>query len=373
MAQFISLQFYQPKIVLLYGFLISSFYVVMTNNQDVLKAMGSTGRSFYMDSSMHDRSGCDDKALSGTSDKDAIRQFRDKLKLEKLIGNGDVSYGFGVKYQNKEMIAKVATDKDLFYSDIEIGIFEELNKPPSIPNIPQLQLAIRSMPNPFADNDANTTNPISYLVGLGVDKKNAKKLVMKRRISVMVMEVLKGRRKPEDLEEVQRMMKSMLETMEFVHSRNIMHCDLHDGNYFWDGDKVYMFDWNGGFRYKPGKVKIHYPRTPKHLFPPEAKDDESAVHTSVYAFDMYSIGRIMKIKLKDCCGITFQNIQNTALEVETRKKSRDATTLNGALAYELAAHMMHSDPYQRPNATEALQHVFFQRTIPKKKNRNTHR
>mgnify|MGYP003314783174 CR=1 FL=1 len=35
---------------------------------------------------------------------------------------------------------------------------------------------VNGMPNPFADNDANTTNPISYLVGLGVDKKNAKKL-----------------------------------------------------------------------------------------------------------------------------------------------------------------------------------------------------
>jgi serine/threonine protein kinase len=394
-------KFHPPKSILLYVFLVPAFYGVTVRNRDVLKELGSTERHRFVASSMnHQRGGgnndSSDHTFRDNSDQAETLLFRENLEIVKLIGSGDVSYAFEARYQNRTAIAKVATDSDLYYSDIEIGIFHELNVAPSIPNIPQLQLAIRSMPNPFANNPS-VNSSISYIVDdLGLKQSNAESLVMKRRISVMVMDFLKGNRQPKDLEEVQRLMKSLLETMEFVHSRNIMHCDLHQWNYHWDGGKIYLFDWNGAFRYKPNKVWIHYPRTPKHLFPPEALVNTSAVHTSVYAFDVYSMGILMKKLLSSCCGITFKMLQaaarNAMEEIEEMDEpTKMATTvtfgdntpqeaeyeLNAAIAFELATYMMLSDPYQRPNTTEALQHVFFQRDLlpkghnkTKKKNTN---
>ena len=370
-------KFRPSKTILLYVFLLSAFYGLAVLNRDVLKELGLTERQSVAASSMDHQRGCGnncDNTFRDNSDQAETLLFRENLEMVKLIGSGDVSYGFEARYQNRTVVAKVATDKDLYYSDIEIGIFHELNMAPTIPTIPQLQLAIRSMPNPFANHNS-INKSISYLVdNLGLQKSNAESLVMKRRISVMVMELLKGNRQPKDLEEVQRLMKSLLETMEFVHSRNIMHCDLHNWNYHWDGEKVYLFDWNGAFRYIPNKVWIHYPRAPTHLFPPEAVGNTTAVHTSVYAFDVYSMGRLMKILLSSCCGITFKMLQAASIkamkEMDEPMKTTASNTpqdaeyeLNAAIAFELAVYMMVSDPYQRPNTTEALQHAFFQRDL----------
>lgn len=370
-------KFRPSKSILLYVFLVSASCGLTVRNRDVLKELGSTERQRFVASSMDHERGCgnnSDNTFRDNSDQAETLLFRENLEIVKLIGSGDVSYGFEARYQNRTAITKVATDEDLYYSDIEIGIFHELNMAPDIPNIPQLQLAIRSMPNPFA-NSPSVNNSISYLIDdLGLKKSKAESLVMKRRISIMVMELLKGNRNPKDLEEVQRLMKSLLETMEFVHSRNIMHCDLHQWNYHWDGKKVYLFDWNGAFRYRPNKVWIHYPRAPTYLFPPEAVDNTTAVHTSVYAFDVYSMGRLMKGLLSSCCGITFKMLQAAAIkaieEMDEPIKTTTSNTpqeseyeLSAAIAFELAAYMMVSDPYQRVNTTEALQHAFFQRDL----------
>lgn len=335
----------------LYLFLILAFGLTLCN-QGILKSLSSIEGSPFS-SCNSDESNI---IFRETSDQDQSQWFEENIELEKLIGNGDVSFAFRANYQNRTVVAKVATDSDLFYSDIEIGIFRELNAAPSIPNIPQLQVAIRSMPNPF-DN-------VPHLVeNLGVKASEARELVMKRRISVMVMEDLGKSRLPKDLEEVQRLTKSMLETMEFVHSRNVMHCDLHKYNYHWDGSMVRLFDWNGGFFFHPN-LKIHYPRTPKHLFPPEALHNKQAVHTSVHAFDVYTIGNILKYLLKSCCGIDYEMIQREAL-VKNATKIR--SVVDAAAAYELATLMTHEDPYTRPTTTQALQHLFFQRTIYKKR------
>ena len=130
----------------------------------------------------------------------------------------------------------------------------------------------------------------------------------------------------------------------------------------------------------------------------------AAVHASVYAFDVYTIGRITKKLLKRCCGITFEKLQATALNAwesdsgsdsdsvsDSRSSTRSSTNTNTStstktktsttaflggrtrdeaeslldeiLAYELAVYMMLSDPYQRPSTTEALGHAFFERDI----------
>ena len=125
------------------------------------------------------------------------------------------------------------SDTDLFYSDLEIDIFRELNRPPTIENIPKLYLAIRSMPNPFA-----IQNNASYMVDeLGMSQMDTDSLLMKRRVSVMAMDMVTASHQPADLPEVKLFIKSLLETIRFTHSRNIMHCDLHRWNYFWDGVK----------------------------------------------------------------------------------------------------------------------------------------
>ena len=316
---------------------------------------------------------------AATTGEDALRLFRTDLQLIRLIGNGDVSYGFEARYENRTVIAKIASDNDLYYSDVEIDIFRELKAPPSIPNIPELHLAIRSMPNPFASiNNNNTDNSNTYLVqDLKLTKSDAKSLVMQQRVSVMVMDLFKNKREPEDLSELRRFMKSLLETMRFVHSRNIMHCDLHELNYFWDGEKAYLFDWNGAFKYAKDKVKIHYPRAPHHLFPPEAWDNVTAVHASVSAFDVYTIGMLLKRYLKSCCGMTLKKFKKNRslldandLETILRNSSsdNDQPHANAPLlllldetmvAYDLALYMMTTDPYKRPDTNAALQHYFF--------------
>jgi len=290
-----------------------------------------------------------------SSGSDALSFYND-LELIKKIGAGDVSYAFKARYKNKTVVAKIATDSDLYYSDLEIDFFRELKKPPSISNIPELYYSIRSMPNPFFAG--NTT----YLRNdLGISSGGAKSLITKRRISVIAMDLLKGKRESEDLNEVRRLMKSMLETMQFVHSRNIMHCDLHGNNYYWDGKKVHFFDWNAAFWYEPNNVPIHYNRAPKHLFPPEAQKNTSAVHTSVYAFDVYTIGRLMKMLLEDCCGITWKSLQKS--RGKNISKAKTSALLDKALAYEMAEYMMIPNPYKRPDTTAALKHPFLKKLM----------
>ena len=343
----------QPEF--LYVFLILAFCSLTFGNHGILKSLPLIEGSPF--SSNPCNTDVTNTIFRENSDQAQTKWFKENLQMEKLIGNGDVSFAFRANYKNRTVVAKIATDSDLYYSDIEIGIFRELNAAPRIPNIPQLQVAIRSMPNPFGS--------VAHLVdNLGVEASEAKERVMKRRISVMVMEDLGENRSPKDLEEVQRLTKSMLETMEFVHSRNIMHCDLHSWNYHWDGTMVRLFDWNGGFFYEPNTVKILYPRTPKHLFPPEALADKKALHASVHAFDVYTIGRILKKLLKTCCGIDFEMLEREALD---KNSTGIRSVVDAAVAYELATLMTHEDPYMRPTTTQALQHLFFSRTIYKKR------
>jgi len=160
-------------------------------------------------------------------------------------------------------------------------------------------------------------------------------------------------------------MKSFLETIRFAHSRNVMHCDIHDENYLWDGTRVSFFDWNAAYFWDPNThIPIHYYRAPTHLFPPEAQKNTSAVHTSVHAFDVYTIGKLMKGILKESCGITSKTIKEKKKKSSASDSNHDKThgrtkKDDSVLAYELANWMMIPDPYQRPDTTTALTHEFF--------------
>jgi serine/threonine protein kinase len=299
----------------------------------------------------------------------------DDLEFVKLIGEGDISYGFEVRFkrqnqnqnrkndsatststgttttnkkkekQQKRFIAKIAADQNLYFSDLEIDIFRELKKPPSISNIPEIHSYIRSIPNPF------TNATLLKRKDLNLSPDIIESLGMNRLISIIVMDLLEYKRRPyasKSLQEIRLFTKSLLESFSFVHSRNIMHCDLHNNNYFWNGQQVYLFDWNSGFRYDPNQDMLIHHWCPTHyLYPPEAKGNKSAIHTSVYAFDVYTIGLILEYIIEECCNITSKTIID------------NHTTSEELMAYDLAEYMMTSDPYKRPDTNQALQHQFF--------------
>ena len=136
-----------------------------------------------------------------------------------------------------------------------------------------------------------------------------------------------------------------------------------------------MFDWNGAFFFRPN-LPIRYPRTPEHLFPPEAWDNKSAVHASVSSFDVYTIGLLLKRLLKRCCNISHRyfetNHTNTtniiepvaAAEAGNTDRDNDNNSNNmldddEILAYNLASYMMTANPFERPDTNQALKHPFF--------------
>jgi hypothetical protein len=264
------------------------------------------------------------------------------LELGKVLGHGFVSWGFESRLHGEKVVAKVTTDKFLFYSDIEMDVFNILNAPPTIPNIPQLQLGIRSMPNPF-------TNQTHLQHDLGLTEDDAIKLTDARRISVQVMELLVDNCKPKTLPEFRLYLQSLLETLAFVHSRGIIHCDLHSNNVHFDGTRVSLYDWNGAFVYEPNKVKVHQIYAPFRLFPPEAQNNKSAVHATVSAFDIYTVGRLIKKAVK-----TTWNEDNP--DQDDTLENRDEVL---GMLVDLAKQALKEDPYQRPDAMKLLRHRFF--------------
>ena len=107
---------------------------------------------------------------------------------------------------------------------------------------------------------------------------------------------------------------------------------------------------------------IHHPRTPTHLFPPEAKYSTSAVHTSVYAFDVYTIGRLLK-HIQDCCDITTEPSQ--------KRIQSNTATIEEMMVYDLTRSLLEKDPYKRPDTQQALHHPFFTTTAATTKNTTT--
>mmetsp|Transcript_9948 Transcript_9948/g.21359 ORF Transcript_9948/g.21359 Transcript_9948/m.21359 type:complete len:166 (-) Transcript_9948:19-516(-) len=147
-----------------------------------------------------------------------------------------------------------------------------------------------------------------------------------------------------------------------------MHRDLHNLNYFWDGDAmVTIFGWNMAVVYDPiAVIPIHHHNAPERLFPPEARTNTSAVHTSVYAYDVYTIGKLARGMIKSCCD--WEQLERDATKVRNGsdihlvldRANKTATGfLEEAAAYDLVRYMMHPDPYQRPDTIAALQHPFF--------------
>mmetsp|Transcript_19378 Transcript_19378/g.44956 ORF Transcript_19378/g.44956 Transcript_19378/m.44956 type:complete len:463 (-) Transcript_19378:246-1634(-) len=345
---------------------------------------------------------------------DGVVRFRngDALELGKLQGKGGITYAFRALWHSptfqqqhhehehghdhdvhpKTVIAKIDPDGDMMYSHMEVDVFAKLLEAPSIPNIPVVHFAVRSAPNPFWN--------ATHLEEMGVNADRTRRLLKARRVAFLVMECLdtEASKGAETVPEIRKLIRSLLETMQFAHSRNVMHRDLHNSNYFWDGERVSLFDWNMAEVYVPGRVRVHHDNAPEGLFPPEARDNSSAIHTSVHAYDVYTIGKLLRGLAKGgCCGSwedfekdhrryysgknmdkdnknrdekndgsidndTERNETNTdqrRLRELQEKDEKLASRKERALLYDLAMYMMTPDPYQRPDTTKALWHPFF--------------
>jgi len=121
---------------------------------------------------------------------------------------------------------------------------------------------------------------------------------------------------------------------------------LHAGNVHFDGHKVSLFDWNGAFIFEANKVRIRQPYVQTNLFPPEAQKNRSAVHATVSAFDIYTVGLLVK---------TYST--SIATSSNSNRTHTDAVLMG--LVEDLADRAMTPDPFQRPNAFQLLQHPFF--------------
>jgi len=275
----------------------------------------------------------------------------DDIEWVSLKGVGTVSMGFLVRIpklnNDFQYVAKIAGDKQLHYSTTEIEMMKILNHPPTIPSIPTLLLAVESIPNPFATWDIDRLTD-----DLGCSPHRARWLKRRHNISIQVQPLLQHTRIPkaDNLPELARFMRSLLQALQFAHSRNVMNCDLHKGNLFYDNSTgiVYLFDWNAAFLYKPNAVYIHYDDEPKFLMPPEAQGNANATHATVSAFDVWSCGRMLSKRL---CG-------HSSCPAALDKSSSSSSMLRQA--YDLAALMKTDDPYQRPDTAALLRHPFLQ-------------
>lgn len=265
----------------------------------------------------------------------------DDLELLELKGSGDVSMGFKASIRGRDglYIAKITGDSFLHWSNTEIQMFNYLNAPPTIPSIPKLEFAIPSMPNPYKNRTYLEEN-------IGLDRDDIDWLVRKDNISIMVMEFLDNHRFPTTIQGIRVFMRSLLYTLEFAHSRNVMLCDLHTGNVYFDGETVKLFDWNGAFFFQPSVVKMHYYGAPNFLMPPEAWNDTNAVHVTVSGFDIWSAGLLLK-KLVYREGSSISESFNDSFDEATDSLLKDFMNA-----------MLTKDPHKRPDATELLKHPF---------------
>lgn len=271
----------------------------------------------------------------------------DDIDWVSFKGKGTVSMGFLVRIpklgDEARFIAKVSGDKRLHYYTTEIEMMNILNKAPTNPSIPTLLLAIESIPNLFS------TWEIDRLTNdLGCSRHYAKRLKSYREISIQVQPLLQHTQTPnvENLPELARFMRSLLQALHFAHSRNVMHCDLHSKNLFYDNvtGTVHLFDWNAAFIYRPNAVYIHYHDEPKFLMPPEAQDKPNATHATVSAFDVWSCGRMLS---KLLCGHSSCPFDESMSNREPLKQ-----------AHDLASQMKTVDPLQRPDTAALLRHPF---------------
>lgn len=155
-------------------------------------------------------------------------------------------------------------------------------------------------------------------------------------------------RLPTTIQGIRVFLRSLLRTLQFAHSRNVMNRDLYKDNVYFDGKMVKLFDWDDGAIYKPNAVKMRVSST---KMPPEAWSNKSAAHATVSGYDIWNVGLMLKRHLK-------------RREESSINDPVDGVTVSMLNDFLIAT--LTKDPYKRPDATELLKHPFLSDTAEQK-------
>lgn len=103
------------------------------------------------------------------------------VQFIEYVGSGTGKLGFKARVRGRNGLygVKISGDENVRWTDIEAHVFQILNAPPTIPNIPQVELYLPSIKNPFK-NQTHLENTLK------VEQRDAKWLASKDTISIMV-------------------------------------------------------------------------------------------------------------------------------------------------------------------------------------------
>jgi len=172
----------------------------------------------------------------------------------------------------------------------------------------------------------------------------AKALAETETVCVVVMELMKNGGMPQNMEDLRAYMQTLLQTLDFAHSRSVINGDLNTDNVYFDGKGAKLFDWNEGSYYEPDTVPLQYNgvRMPPEGFDKNGKVSTTAIYPTVSSFDIWSVWKLLT------------NV------VQLNKNRVIAEDPSYALLMNMKDSMFTEDPFKRPHATELLQHEFFQ-------------